>query len=77
MGLPSWVNWLAWFLDTFISNAITVALIVLLVCVEWSSGHGSILQDSNPFMIFIFLMLYVVSSIAFFFALSTLFNRRK
>ena len=77
MGLPNWVNWLTWFIDAFIATFTTVALVILLICIEWSPGYGKIIQDSDWFLMFIFFMLYGVALICFCFALSTLFTSRK
>ena len=77
MGLPNWINWLTWYLDAFMATTISVALMIILLCIEWSAGYGKIIQDSDPFMMFIFFMLYGVALIFFCFALSTFFTSRK
>ena len=77
MGLPNWINWMTWFFDAFFATFITVGIVVVLICVEWSVGYGKIIMDSNWFMMYIFFMLYGVSLIWFKFALSTFFTSRK
>ena len=77
MGLPNWLNWMTWFVDAFFATLLTVALVILLVCTEWSEGYGKIIADSNPFMMFIFIMLYGVALISFCFCLTTFFTSRK
>ena len=77
MGLPNWMHWLCWFLDGTATAAISVFISVLLVCVEWESGLGSVIYYSNGFLIYVFFMLYAMSLIIFLFAFSTFFSSRK
>ena len=77
MGLPNWMNWLTWFFDAVFATFITVAIVILLLCCQWSSGYEKIITESNSFLIFIFIMLYGISLIWICFAMSTLFKSRK
>ncbi len=77
MGLPNWMNWLNYFMDALISCAASILIITILICVVWDSDKGSVLNYSNPVVIFIFFLLYAMSLVVFLFALSALFNSRK
>eukprot|EP00048_Salpingoeca_helianthica_P013325 m.199375 g.199375 ORF g.199375 m.199375 type:complete len:1762 (-) comp15490_c4_seq21:19-5304(-) len=69
MGLRNWVHWTAWFIDFFIFLTISVFVIVVLI------KGGKVLQNSDPILIFIFLMLYAISSIMFCFLVSVFFSK--
>ena len=53
MGLSNWMIWVTWFLDALLATLITVAIVILLVCIEWTAGKGKLIMDSDGFMIFI------------------------
>ncbi|XP_045460948.1 ATP-binding cassette sub-family A member 2-like isoform X2 [Harmonia axyridis] len=75
VGLKSWMLWFGWFLHAFLPNFVSVILIVILMKVPmWGVDTPSI-EYCNTAVFFIFLFLYLVSSIAFCFAISSLFNR--
>jgi len=77
MGLPNWMHWLCWFLDALMTSVVSIIIAVLFICVEWKSGLGSIIGNSDGFLIFCFLVLYAMALIVFLFALSTLFSSRE
>ena len=77
MGVSNWIVWLTWFLDALLATFATTLIVIVLVCIEWISGNGSLMLDSDGFMIFIFVMLYGISIIGICFAISTLFTSRK
>lgn len=77
MGLPSWMNWLFYFIDAIISLTISIIIMVVLICVEWKAGEGKVIDYSNAGVIFVFFLLYAMSLVVFLFAISTLFNSRK
>ena len=74
MGLSGWLHWSAWFLKYFIFLIITVALATVFFKVKFNS-HGRVLNQSDPSMIFVFLLLYSISSIMFCFFVSTFFSK--
>jgi hypothetical protein len=47
MGLPNWMHWTSWFLNALATSAITIMIAVVLMCVEWKSGSGKVLDFSN------------------------------
>ena len=78
MGLPPWMNWLFHFLDAVVSVIISLIIIVVLIKVPWKGDvDGSVLEYSDPVVLFIFFLLYAMSLIVLLFAISTLFNNRK
>lgn len=74
MGLPNWMAWLFHYLDAVLSIMISIVIIVILLCIEWVEGDGRVIEFSNPFLIFLFFLLYSMALIAFLFSISTLFN---
>ena len=77
MGLPTWLHWLGWFLNALFTSIITIVIIVVLVCVEWKSGSGKVMDYSHPFFIFLFFVFYASALIASLFFFSTFFDSRK
>lgn len=76
MGLQNWMHWMAWFIKSFLFLSTTTLLITILLCTRWQ-GEGSlaVLNNSDPTLVFIFLLLYTVCSISFCFFISTLFSK--
>ncbi|KAJ8301077.1 hypothetical protein KUTeg_020064 [Tegillarca granosa] len=73
MGLKTSVYWLSWFLKALIY--------LLIVCIAYSilftikiGQNGKILNESAGSLVFVFLLLYVLSIIAFCFMISAFFN---
>ncbi|CAH8631228.1 unnamed protein product [Schistosoma intercalatum] len=73
LGLGESTYWFSWLItNLFVFTLISLFLSILL-CFQLS-GNGPILGLSNPFLIFLSLLLYGISIFTFGFALSTLFN---
>ena len=78
MGLPPWMNWFFHFLDAIGSVIISLIIIVVMIKVPWKGAEdGSVLEYSDPLVLFIFFLLYAASLILLLFTISTLFNNRK
>ncbi|XP_072399805.1 phospholipid-transporting ATPase ABCA3-like isoform X2 [Diabrotica undecimpunctata] len=76
MGLPNWLHWLAWFVKCFIFVVISVALMVILLKIRWySNTEYTVFTYADPFVLFVFLLLYCCSMITFCFALSVFFSK--
>ncbi|KAK6165163.1 hypothetical protein SNE40_023607 [Patella caerulea] len=79
MGLSSWLHWTAWFIKYFMFTLITVSLMTLFfsikVDLDIGKGSGSVISNSDPSVIFVFLLVYSVSSIAFCFVVSVFFSK--
>ncbi|XP_042139620.2 ATP-binding cassette sub-family A member 17-like isoform X8 [Peromyscus maniculatus bairdii] len=73
MGLESWLHWVAWFITFFISVLIVVSVMTILFCAKVDSV--AVFTNSNPSLIFIFLMCFATATIFFAFMMSTFFQR--
>lgn len=71
MGLKSWMMWAGWILHILIVHAISITAMTYMSCI----GTYKILNYTNPFLFWIFLVMYLISGILFCFAICGLFNR--
>ncbi|CAG0880411.1 unnamed protein product [Darwinula stevensoni] len=69
MGLSREVHWVAWFLTSFVLLALS-ALLLSLVLV-----YGNVTENSDPLVIFVFILCYGVATICLSFLISCLFGR--
>ena len=74
MGLSGWLHWLAWFTKYFLFLLIIMAFATLFFTVKFNS-NGRVLNKTSPTVLFVFLMLYAVSSIMFCFCVSVFFSK--
>lgn len=42
MGLTNWVYWLSWYANALAMAAVTIAVIVALVCIAWVPEMGGV-----------------------------------
>ena len=76
MGLPNWLHWTAWFTKTFMFMMISVILIVILTMVPWYPGtYLAVFSFSDPSILLVFFIVYIIASICFFFLISVLFSK--
>lgn len=76
MGLKSWMIWTGWILHNFFVYAISITIITYICCFEIYGGKGLLLLNyTNPLLLWIFLVMYMVTGIFFCFAISSFFNR--
>ena len=75
MGLSNWLHWAAWSFKYFMFSVAIVAMMTLLMSVRF--GKGSIFAYSDGSLVFVFLLLYAIATIAFCFAVSTFFSKGK
>lgn len=62
--------------NSFLWNLISVGLITTLLCVPLPiEEHASIITKSNPAIILLFFVVYLITTIMFCFMLSTFFSR--
>ncbi|KDR09441.1 hypothetical protein L798_00662, partial [Zootermopsis nevadensis] len=73
MGLKSWMLWCGWMLNAMLVNIVSVTIIVVLMKVPF--GEVSVLQYSNGFLVWIFLLFYCAAGVTFCFAISSFFSR--
>lgn len=66
----------SWLVNSFIWIFLSVAMITLLLCVPLPvQDHVSIITKSNPVIILLFFIVYLITTISFCFMMSTFFNR--
>ncbi|XP_060873175.1 phospholipid-transporting ATPase ABCA3-like isoform X2 [Metopolophium dirhodum] len=75
MGLKRWMIWTGWILHNFFVYAISITVITYITCFEVSTGQPKLLNYTNPLLLWIFLMMYMIAGVFFCFAISSLFNR--
>ncbi|XP_076053842.1 phospholipid-transporting ATPase ABCA3-like isoform X2 [Oratosquilla oratoria] len=76
MGLPGWLHWSAWLVKSFFFLLASSILICILLCTRWNgSGSLAVLDNSDPSLVFFFLIVYILCSISFCFFMSTLFSK--
>ncbi|XP_047390364.1 ATP-binding cassette sub-family A member 17-like isoform X3 [Sciurus carolinensis] len=73
MGLNSWLHWVAWFIMFFISVFIAVSIMTILFCTKVE--NVAVFKNSDPSLIFVFLMCFAIATIFFAFMISTFFQR--
>lgn len=69
MGLGRTVHWMAWFINSSIVMLVTIVLLVITM------KYGRVLANSNPFIVFLFLVIFMVSTIMMCFLISVFFSR--
>uniref|UniRef100_A0A673NG98 ATP-binding cassette sub-family A member 3-like n=1 Tax=Sinocyclocheilus rhinocerous TaxID=307959 RepID=A0A673NG98_9TELE len=74
MGLSNWLHWSAWFLMFFLFLSISIFFVTVLICLK-VSPNGAVLTYSDPTLVFIFLLVFAVSTINFSFMISAFFSR--
>uniref|UniRef100_A0A8C6DNL9 ABC transporter domain-containing protein n=1 Tax=Moschus moschiferus TaxID=68415 RepID=A0A8C6DNL9_MOSMO len=75
MGLHSWQHWVAWFIVFFISASIVVSFMTILFCIEVHFDESAVFGNSDPSLIFVFLMCFAIATIFFAFMISTFFQK--
>ncbi|EDO46878.1 predicted protein, partial [Nematostella vectensis] len=69
MGLGRTVHWVAWFINSASTMLITIIFLVITL------KAGRILQHSDPFIIFLFLVVFMFATIMMCFLISVFFSR--
>uniref|UniRef100_A0A673NB84 ATP-binding cassette sub-family A member 3-like n=1 Tax=Sinocyclocheilus rhinocerous TaxID=307959 RepID=A0A673NB84_9TELE len=72
MGLSNWLHWSAWFLMFFLFLSISIFFVTVLICLKVNTA---VLTYSDPTLVFIFLLVFAVSTINFSFMISAFFSR--
>ena len=73
MGLNNWLHWAAWFVKYLLFLCITVAVMTLFLCV--GTAKGPVIGKTDPSVVFVYLIVYSVSTISFCFAVSVFFSK--
>ncbi|XP_070193926.1 phospholipid-transporting ATPase ABCA3-like [Littorina saxatilis] len=74
MGMSAAAHWISWFLQFFIYQIFVCAVYVLFMSIK-VGGKKSVLVYSDPSIVFVFLLIYSVTIIAYCFMVSTLVNK--
>ncbi|XP_071943840.1 phospholipid-transporting ATPase ABCA3-like [Antedon mediterranea] len=75
MGLSNWVHWLAWFVKYLIYLIITVAIMTLFFTVKVKKVNAAVLNNTDPTVVFVFLLLYSIAVINWCFLVSVCFSK--
>ncbi|CAH8468985.1 unnamed protein product [Dicrocoelium dendriticum] len=73
LGMSSAVHWFTWIMAYLTLFALMSAALTGVLCISFFGG-GPVLPLSNPFLIFLLLMLYALSLLSFGMVLTTLFD---
>ncbi|XP_066910613.1 phospholipid-transporting ATPase ABCA3-like [Clytia hemisphaerica] len=74
MGLSNWLHWAAWFVKCFVFLIIPIIVVAIMLSANFG-GNGRMLKKSDGTLVFVFLVLYIMSTIMFSFLVSTFFYR--
>ncbi|XP_037086261.1 ATP-binding cassette sub-family A member 7-like [Pollicipes pollicipes] len=69
LGLSNGVHWLGWFLTSFLSMLVSAVLLTIVLV------YGKVLENSNPLIVFLFLLCFTTATIMLSFLLSTFFSK--
>lgn len=78
MGMKSWIYWLSWYIKTFslLLPSIIFMTIAYKIKLPLPNGtKGSIIENSDGFLFFLFIFLYGSASITFMFMCTTFFKK--
>jgi len=78
MGMKTWIYWLSWYVKTFVLVLPSVVFMAIAYKIKLplpNGGTGAIIQNTDPILFTIFLLLYVSSSITFMFMCTTFFKK--
>ncbi|XP_045141968.1 ATP-binding cassette sub-family A member 17-like [Echinops telfairi] len=73
MGLHNWQHWVAWFIMFFLSVSMVVSFMTVLFCMKIS--EVAVFNNSDPHLIFLFLMCFALATLSFAFMASTFFTK--
>uniref|UniRef100_A0A452RCN2 ABC transporter domain-containing protein n=1 Tax=Ursus americanus TaxID=9643 RepID=A0A452RCN2_URSAM len=75
MGVDNWQHWASWFIVFFISALIVVSFMTILFCTQVPVTGVAVFRNSDPRLIFVFLLCFAAATIFFAFMISTFFQR--
>ncbi|KAI8797159.1 ATP-binding cassette sub-family A member 3 [Biomphalaria glabrata] len=75
MGINNWLHWVAWFTKHFLFLFISIVIMTIFYCVELDSEKGAVIAETNPFIVFLYLLCYCIATITFCFAVCVFFAR--
>ncbi|XP_071106304.1 phospholipid-transporting ATPase ABCA3-like [Haliotis cracherodii] len=75
MGLSNWLHWMAWFIKYLLFSLISIILMTIFFSVRVGPKHENVIGNTDPFILFLFLIIYCISAICFCFAVSVFFKK--
>jgi hypothetical protein len=75
MGLPNWIHWLGWMINSLLALSISITIVVFLFFYTFSEATGPVLPYSDPTIWWIVLFFYVTAATAFCFFVSVLVDQ--
>ncbi len=77
MGLPNWMHWLGWMLNSLLVLVFSITLIILFFFIPLNEEAGAVVSFGDPTVWWLVLFLYGMASTTFCFFISTFFQRRE
>ena len=74
MGLSNWLHWTAWFVKYFLFLMISVTIMTVFYSIKVGPKLENVIGKTDPTVVFVFLILYAISSIMFCFFISVFFS---
>ncbi len=72
MGLPGYINWVAWFLTALATCLLTNVVITLALCINFDVA--AVIAYTDPFLVYFYFTMYSIALIFMMFAVSTFLN---
>ncbi|XP_059176010.1 phospholipid-transporting ATPase ABCA3-like [Physella acuta] len=73
MGINNWLHWVAWFTKHILFLLISISIMTLFYCVVLAPDKGAVIAETNPFIVFIYLLCFAIATITYCFAISIFF----
>jgi len=73
MGMKGWLHWASWYFKFSVIVVIFVAIMTFFLHIKIGSNRG--ITCTDPFVTFVFLLLYGLSVMTLCFAISTFFSK--
>lgn len=75
MGLPDWMHWFGYFMDSFIVSLVTVLIIVLVLFSPRDAAPDGVFPKSDTFLWSVTLLLYFMATTSFYFFIAAIFHK--
>lgn len=73
MGVSSWENWIAWFIKDLIFLFFCCLIMTAMLCIRFNGP--AVLNQSDPGLVLLWLILYGINIIVFTFFITTFFDK--
>ncbi|XP_041362406.1 phospholipid-transporting ATPase ABCA3-like [Gigantopelta aegis] len=74
MGLSNWLHWTAWFVKYFLFLMVSVIIMTVFYSIKVGPKLENVIGKTAPTVLFVFLILYAISTIMFCFFISVFFS---